>query len=181
VLIAKRQDAILRHATDGDLPRVDEISVVCYQPIWESYVAMLGEACYQAVRHNPELTWKERKTGQVHRLYREHPENLWVLEKAGEVIGFVTFELFPKQNFGHIDNNGVHPGHSGQGWGVFMYRHVLQHFREHGLRFAHVDTGLDEAHSPARRAYEAVGFDRRVPNVEYWQDLDRHNRGSEVD
>ena len=52
-----------------------------------------------------------------------------------------------------------------------MYRHVLHRFRELGLRFAHVDTGLDDAHIPARRAYEAVGFDRTVPDVDYWQDL----------
>ena len=58
------------------------------------------------------------------------------------------------------------------------YRCVLDHFREQGLRFAHVDTGLDDAHIPARRAYEATGFDRVVPTVEYWQDLSRRNPGS---
>ena len=59
-----------------------------------------------------------------------------------------------------------------------MYRHVLDHFRRQGLRFAHVDTGLDDAHIPARRAYAAVGFDRAVPGVEYWQDLSAMNPGS---
>ena len=59
-----------------------------------------------------------------------------------------------------------------------MYRHVLEHFRRLGLRFAHVDTGLDDAHAPARHAYEAVGFDRRVPGIDYWQDLQSQNPGS---
>ena len=59
-----------------------------------------------------------------------------------------------------------------------MYRHVLEHLRELGLRFAHVDTGLDDAHIPARRAYEATGFDRQVPLVDYWQDLSARNPGS---
>ena len=72
----------------------------------------------------------------------------------------------------------MYPSRAGQGWATFMYRHVLAHFRAQGLRFAHVDTGLDEAHAPARRAYEAVGFDRRVPSVEYWQDLALVNPGS---
>jgi predicted RNA methylase len=62
-----------------------------------------------------------------------------------------------------------------------MYRHVLNFFRTQGLRFAYVDTGLDDAHVPTRRAYEAVGFDRPVPVVEYWQDLSHHNPGSEPD
>ena len=52
-----------------------------------------------------------------------------------------------------------------------MYRFVLDHFRRLGLRYAHVDTGLDDAHIPARRAYEAVGFDRAVPSVDLWQRL----------
>jgi ribosomal protein S18 acetylase RimI-like enzyme len=177
MIIADWHGAILRHARDGDLPEVDRITIICYEPIQESYVAMVGEDCYEAVRSDPELTWQERKTGQVRRLYSEHPERLWVLEEGG-LIGFVTFELRPAANLGVIANNGVLPEHRGRGLGRFMYRHVLQHFREQGLRFAFVDTGLDDAHIAARRAYEAVGFDRQVPMVDYWQDLDEGNPGS---
>src|SRR3990172_8023353 len=98
MIVADREGVVLRHATDDDLPRVDEITILCYRPIFESYLAMLGEECYRAVRHDPELTWEQRKTGQVHRLYREHPDRLWVLENQGELIGFVTFELIPEKN-----------------------------------------------------------------------------------
>ena len=52
-----------------------------------------------------------------------------------------------------------------------MYVHVLDRFRSLGLRYAHVDTGLDDAHIPARPAYEAVGFDRSVPTVDLWRAL----------
>jgi ribosomal protein S18 acetylase RimI-like enzyme len=145
--------------------------VICYAPIQASYVAMLGEECYDAVRHEPELTWKQRKIAQNRRLYDRNPDWLWVLDDAGTIFGFVSFWLVPEQHYGHIDNNGVHPDRAGQGWATFMYREVLAYFRRQGLRFAHVDTGLDDAHIPARRAYEAVGFDRSVPTVEYWLDL----------
>jgi ribosomal protein S18 acetylase RimI-like enzyme len=172
-VVAARGGVVLRLAREEDLPRVDEITVICYRPIQESYVAMLGEECYETVRHHPELTWEERKAGQNRQLYAEHPEWVWVLEENGEVFGFITFYLFPRQGYGHIDNNGIHPDHARQGWGAYMYRQVLQHFRDEGLRYAHVDTGLDAAHIPARRAYESVGFDRKVPLVEYWQDLEQ--------
>jgi ribosomal protein S18 acetylase RimI-like enzyme len=154
-VIAERDGAVLRHASEADLPAVDSLIVVCYRPIWESYVAMLGEECYEAVRHDPELTWEERKIRQI------------------------SFWLVPEKDYGHIDDNGVSPERAGEGWATFMYRHVLQHFRAAGLRFAHVDTGVDDAHVPARRAYAAVGFDREVPTVEYWQDLAGVNPGSE--
>ena len=176
--IAQKDGIILRLANQEDMAAIDEITIICYTQIHESYVAMLGEECYQEVRHQPQLSWEERKTGQNHKLFAEHPDWLWVLEHEKRVIGFVTFELFPEKNYGHIENNGVIPEYAGKGWGKFMYRHVLQFFRNQGLRFAHVDTGLDDAHIPARKAYEAVGFDRPVPIVEYWQDLSKNNDGS---
>ncbi len=178
-VVKAQGDVVLRRARDEDLPRVDEITVICYTPIQQSYIAMLGEECYETVRHNPEITWEERKIRQNRRLYDEHPDWVWVLEEKGKVFGFVTFYLVPEEGYGHIDNNGVHPDYAGKGWGQYMYRYVLQHFRDEGYRYAHVDTGLDPAHIPARRAYEAVGFDRQVPTVEYWQDLDQRNPGSE--
>jgi ribosomal protein S18 acetylase RimI-like enzyme len=154
------------------------LTAVGYRGIWESYVAMLGADCYEAVRHDPDLTWEERKQRQNRDLFSRHPDHVWVLEDESGVFGFVTFWLFAEQGSGHIDNNAVRPDRAGQGWATFMYRHVLQHFRDLGLRFAHVDTGLDPAHDAARRAYAAVWFDREVPTVEYWQDLSALNPGS---
>jgi GNAT superfamily N-acetyltransferase len=178
VVVATKDGAVLRHARDEDLEAVDSLTVDSYRPIFESYRAMLGDECYDAVRLEPELTWEQRKTQQNRRLYEEHPDQLWVLDKAGDVFGFVSFWLFPDSSYGHIDNNGVRADRVGHGWATFMYRSVLDHFRARGLRFAHVDTGLDDAHIPARRAYEATGFDRQVPTVEYWQDLSVLNPGS---
>jgi ribosomal protein S18 acetylase RimI-like enzyme len=171
MILARQDDVILRHANDDDLPALDALTILCYSAIQASYEAMLGAECYEAVRPDPELTWQERKCGQVHRLYQAFPEGVWALEEAGEVFGFVTLYLVREKNYGAIANNGVHPRRQGQGWGKFMYQHVLDYFRAQGLRYAYVDTGLDDAHIPARRAYEAVGFDRQVPVVEYWQDL----------
>jgi ribosomal protein S18 acetylase RimI-like enzyme len=180
-VIAARDGAVLRVARDEDLVAVDRLTIDAYRPIQESYVAMVGEDTYDAVRHEPEMTWEQRKCAQNRRLFDAHPDQVWVLERSGDVFGYVTFWLFPEQHYGHIDNNAVRADEAGRGWATFMYRHVLEHFRELGLRFAHVDTGLDEAHAPARRAYEAVGFDRQVPTVEYWQDLARRNPGSWTD
>jgi GNAT superfamily N-acetyltransferase len=169
--IADRAGAELRHARAEDLAAIDRLTVEGYAAIQESYVSMLGEQLYETVRHQPELTWEERKCGQNRELFDAHPEQVWVLDRDGDVFGYVTFWLFPAQAYGHIDNNAARPDEAGKGWATFMYRCVLERFRELGLRYAHVDTGLDDAHAPARRAYEAVGFDRTVPGVEYWQDL----------
>ncbi len=176
--ITDRAGVVLRLARADDLAAIDQLTVDGYAGIQESYVAMLGEDIYQVVRHQPELTWEQRKCAQNRELFDVHPDQVWVLDRDGDVFGYVTFWLFAEQQYGHIDNNAVRSDKRGHGWATFMYRSVLEHFRELGLRFAHVDTGLDDAHSAARRAYESVGFDRQIPGVEYWQDLSTLNTGS---
>ena len=179
--IGETNGVVLRYASKDDLSSIDEIAVLCWQPIFESYVSMLGEDLFDISRPDPDQTWQERKIGQIRRHFGKHPDWMWTLQKQSEVIGFLTFHVETEKSAGVIGNNGVHPEHAGQGLGKFMYRHVLDHFRSLGLRFAKVGTGLDPAHLPARRAYEGVGFDRSVPAVEYWQDLSLNNDGSSPD
>ena len=169
-VIAERGEVVLRTADEDDLPAVDALTAICYAPIQASFVAMLGEDCYDAVRPEPELSWEARKAKQNRSLFAEHPDQVWVLDD-GRVFGFVTFWLLPERSYGHIDNNGVDPARVGEGWASFMYQAVLERYRELGLAVAHVDTGLDDPHIPARRAYEAVGFDRQVPTIDLWRRL----------
>ena len=170
-MIAQRLDVVLRHATEADLPAIDGLTALCYAPIQESFVALLGADLYDDVQAEPGETWQERKCAQNRRLFAEHPEQVWVLDDDDWIFGYVTFWLFPERRYGHLDNSAVDPACRKEGWSTFMYRAVLEHFRSLGLRYAHVDTGLDDAHIPARRAYEAVGFDRSVPTVDLWQRL----------
>ena len=57
-------------------------------------------------------------------------------------IGFITFSTVAKCSLGELDNNGVHPDYAGKGWATYMYRTVLNYFREQGLRFAFVETEI---------------------------------------
>jgi len=175
--IVEKDGLVLRQAQLSDMSRIDEITIICYTPIAESWIAMQSESISEALR-DPSLTWQERKTKQNHDLFAEHPEWVWVLEQNSEVLGFVTFKINFERGMGIIDNNGILPEHTGKGLGKFMYRFVLDYFRKEGLNVAFVETGLDDPHLPARKAYEGVGFDRSTPVVYYWQDLRKNNSGS---
>ncbi len=170
---ATRNEFTLRPASKEDFPQIDEITVTCYQAIHDSWISMHGKELYFHM-NSPNADWKTRKTKQNHDLFAEHPEWVWVLEKDTAIIGFVTFRLKRDQGFGIIENNGVLPEFAGNGLGKFMYRYVLQYFRNQGLKYAFVETGLDPPHDAARKAYERVGFDRKVPIVLYWQYLDEN-------
>ena len=92
-------------------------------------------------------------------------------ELEGRVVGFITYTLSRETAFAEIGNNAVDPECQGLGIGTDMYRYVLDVFREEGLKFAKVNTGLDRAHAPARAAYEKAGFTQFIPMVCYYQEL----------
>jgi len=177
-VIAKKDGAVLRRAQDNDLPSLDELVVICYTPIYNSYVQIVGKECARGLRRNPEVDWRVEKTNRIRKTYEDHPDCVWVLERDGAIFGFVTFTIHRERNRAWIEENGVLPEHRGQGWATFMLRHVLQHLRREGIRFVSVEVDLDDVHRPARRAYQAVGFNRQHRIAIYHQDLEQHNPGS---
>jgi ribosomal protein S18 acetylase RimI-like enzyme len=58
-----------------------------------------------------------------------------------------------------------------KGIGQQMYGAVFDYFRAHGMTYAQVQTGLDDAHARARRAYERAGFDIAHQDVTYYRKL----------
>ncbi|MGY5872811.1 MAG: GNAT family N-acetyltransferase [Candidatus Thorarchaeota archaeon] len=172
MIIVEKDGLVLRQAQMSDMSSIDEITIICYTTIAESWIEMQSEAIAEALR-DPSITWQERKTKQNHDLFAEHPEWVWALEQNSSIIGFVTFRINYERGLGIIDNNGILPKYAGKGLGKFMYRYVLDYFKKERLNVAFVETGLDDPHIPARKAYEAVGFDRSAPVVFYWQDLRR--------
>ncbi|NHJ15079.1 MAG: GNAT family N-acetyltransferase [Candidatus Thorarchaeota archaeon] len=175
--IAERNSTVLRLASNDDLPQIDKITAICYEAIHESWKALQGEDIY-SILNDPKVTWQEKKNAQNHELFAEHPEWVWVLESTDGVIGYITFRIQSDKPLGIILNNGVLPEYACKGWGAFMYRHALQYLRDHNVQVAMVEVDLDDAHIPARRAYEAVGFDRVNKIALYWQNLGKKNPGS---
>ncbi len=64
----------------------------------------------------------------------------------------------------------VDPGHQRAGVARALMDHSFSRARAAGMRMVMVETGDDPGHTPARLAYEAVGF-RRWPVARYFKDL----------
>ena len=93
-----------------------------------------------------------------------------VCEHDGMVVGFITYRI--DGVWGEICNNAACPPEGVKGIGQCMYAYVKDVFRQNGVKFVKVVTGLDYAHAPARRAYERAGFVKHLDSTTYFMELD---------
>lgn len=159
----------IRHATEGDMQRVGEIARQAWVRVHDSFREMMGEEMHGVLCAN----WEANKEAQVRNHWARYPDWFRVVEaeEAGEVVAFISFRIDREQTMGVIGNNAVAPEAQGRGIATMMYTCVLDLFRQEGLKYASVGTGLDEGHAPARRAYEKAGFDIACPKVTYYKYL----------
>ena len=101
----------------------------------------------------------------------EHPENFFVCEEGGRIVGFAGCFLDYKLKVGTVGHNAADKTCGVKGIGQQLYKAVLDYFREQGMVVAKVFTGLDDAHAPARRAYQRAGFDHSLEHVTYYMEL----------
>jgi len=161
-------DVVIRDLRSPDVDAVVEIAVAAWAPIFAFYRQTMGDDLFAAANSN----WKEEKARQVREACDlRNPALVWVAEKGGRVVGFVTFYANDTSRIGEIGNNAVHPDHQGMGIGTRMYQHVFGRLRKLGVRFVKVSTGGDPAHAAARRAYEKAGFSIQLPGIEYYRKL----------
>ena len=149
-------NVIIRPYRPEDLPRLQEIAVQAWTPIYAEYRRKLGDEIFEQVYAGG----AERKRGQIASFAEKSPERMVVAETPeGKVVGFATYNLREEIKVGDIGNNAVDRTCGLKGVGQALYAEVFRRMRAAGMTVARVDTGYnDEGHAPARRAYERAGF-----------------------
>jgi len=158
---------IVRQAAPQDAQAAGDLAVRAWRRIYERRRELLGAELFDRVYPD----WPGFKRGQVVEHLRQHPERALVTEIDGRMAGFITWWFWPGGAVGEIGNNAVDPEFGGRGVGSAQCRKALEVFAAQGCQVAAVSTGLDEAHAPARRMYEKVGFGPSYPAVTYFQRL----------
>ena len=152
----KPEGVTLRAATDADIPRIGEIAVDAWRPIFTEWREVLGDEVFEPRHGNWQETW--RNIGQ-----KWVPTGRTLVAEAdGCDAGFMTYEVCADIGRGEIHGNAVAPEFQGRGIGSFQCASVLGLFRREGLRYARVFTGRDAPHAPARGQYKRAGFNRQV-------------------
>lgn len=158
---------MIRPYREDDLPTLVEIANRAWLEIYQMFRQAYGDELFDILISDE----KTSKGEQVRSHCRSHPDCILVCEEEDQIVGFVTFRINADRQLGEIGNNGVHHQWRGRGIGQQLYSAALQRFRDQGMRYARVHTGLDWAHAPARRAYERAGFDIKHEDVDYYMKL----------
>jgi GNAT superfamily N-acetyltransferase len=157
---------LIRPFDQADRLRLQEILEAAFAPVFASFRNIVGEeiaaiAFAAAEKEQAELLDKLCAP--------ESGRELYVAERHGEIAGFCAVSFDRETMIGEIDLNAVHPDHQGEGLGERIYAFALERMKETGMKIATVGTGGDEAHAPARRAYEKAGFTAAIPSVYYYK------------
>jgi putative acetyltransferase len=130
---------------------------------------------------------------EVHELLREHLRNMhlhsppesvhaldleglrrpgitfWAVREAGELLGCGALkELDPTH--AEIKSMRTASKHLRRGVARALLRHILEEARRRGYKRLSLETGSAEAFDPARRLYEAFGFEYCGPFEGYTED-----------
>lgn len=151
-------EPFIRHAAADDLPRIHQISVAAWTPIYEhrrKYV--VGDEIFKDLWGG----WRQHQ-----RVAPEAIDRAIVTVADGIVIGFATWRQI-NHRAGEILSNAIDPPWQGRGLGVRQIRRVMEILKAQGCECASVFTGLDPAHAPARGQYYAVGLTRHITTSVY--------------
>ena len=153
----------LRWGKEADSEAVVAIARENWRVIYEGYRESLGEELYEMAYCQP-LDQKEQSVRQALAEGR-----MFVAECAGQICGFATFRV--EGTMGVLSENAVSGLFRGKGIAGMLYERIFAQLREAGCTVVSVTTGLDDAHAPARRAYEKMGFAASLSSVRYFQKL----------
>ena len=154
----------VRRATPDDLPRIRELVVAGWRPIYRQYRLIAGDRMWNDLWAGWEENWLPLDLQAWDR-------QTIVTELDGQVVGFATWSG-GDAGLSEIGGNAVDPDFLGRGIGSAQTRWIVDLFRESGARCVKVHTGLDPAHGPARAEYRKAGLRLGVTRSVYHNYLD---------
>lgn len=114
--------------------------------------------------------WRERQYRDIATVLDNEPENVSIALDEDGVAGWVCTRLHPEDSMGEIYVLAVDPDHHRNGVGSALMADSFDRARRAGMSMVLVETGDDPGHDPARRTYEAAGF-QRWPVARYFKNL----------
>ena len=132
-----------------------DVTVQAWTPVFSKTKNDVPRFVYEAFYPDG---WEKRQTAEVQELLETEPQNFWVAILDQQVAGFLGFRLHPEDRMGEIYIIAVAPAFQRRGVGQNLMNFAEAHTKASGMEMMMVETIGDSGHEPARKAYEAFGF-----------------------
>ncbi len=119
--------------------------------------------------------WEERKWAASVEVLRNSPENSFVAESDGRVIGYVSCTVSPVTRIGRIMDLAVEQGHRRKGIASRLIERSLEHFHASEMAIAKIET-LEE-NEAGRNLYPRFGFRQVANQIHYMMELESGEEG----
>jgi len=149
----------------SNVTEIVELSLLAWEPVFESMEKVLGPRIFHLIWPDWKKSQAEGVAGACRATDKYHT---LVAELDGRVVGFIAYEL--KGETGEVVLLAVHPEFQKRGIATQLNRAALDEMKAAGMKMAVAETGGEDGHAAARRAYEKVGY-TGLPLVRYFKDL----------
>lgn len=149
----------IRRYQPADLPTLRQITVDSFGGV--ALEQMLEE---KFGRWN-ERGWKARKAEHIDDDCISNPEGVFVAERDGTILGYITTRVDRHNSRGRIPNMAVTEEARGLGLGRRLIHHALNYFRDNDLKVVTIETMASNA--VGQHLYPACGFEEVARQVHY--------------
>ena len=154
---------------------MNEIRIRAYQPsdlsvlqqiTMDSFGSVsLDQMLEQKLGRWNERGWKARKADHIDDDCAANPAGVFVAERAGEILGYVTTRVDRHNERGRIPNLAVTEEARGLGLGRRLINHALEYFRAQHLKIAQIETMA--SNEVGQHLYPSCGFEEIARQVHY--------------
>jgi len=153
----------IRPFQPSDLSRLKEITVEAFDGV------SIDQAMENAFGPINGRTWQWRKGRHLDDDVSREPEGIFVAEEEGRILGCITVWMDREAGVGHIPNVALAPESRGKGYGRELIEFALDHFREHGLTHARIETLVQN--NVGNQLYQSIGFREVARQIHFAMDL----------
>lgn len=150
---------VIRRYRPEDLETLRQITVNSFGGV------ALEQMIEQKLGRWNERDWKARKADHIDEDCQANAEGVFVAERGGEIVGYISTRVDPVNSRGRIPNLAVVEAVRGLGLGRRLIEHALDYFREKGLQIAQIETMASNA--VGQNLYPSCGFEEVARQVHY--------------
>lgn len=149
----------IRHYRPADLAGLQRITVESFGGV------ALEQMLEDKFGHWNERTWKQRKADHIADDCAANPEGVFIAERSGEILGYITTHIDRVNSRGRIPNMAVVESARGLGLGRRLIHHALDYFRQTGMKVAQIETMA--SNGVGQHLYPSCGFEEVARQVHY--------------